>query len=150
MLGRTLSIGLGGLLAVSTLVPVMVSAEPAKGALRISATVDRTTVDLGSQLTLTITLDGDVANVSLKPFEFPKALQVVAQSRSSNLSMGAGEVKRSVSLIYVLVPQEAGTFRLGPFQVVHQGKPVVTDSLDIVVKKPLLPPTLHEHQRYTL
>ena len=126
------------------------SGEAGRQALRIVATVDKTTVELGSQLTLTITLDGDVANVNLQPFEFPKALQVVAQSRASNVSLGVGVLKRSVSLIYVLVPQEAGTFRLGPFQVIHHGTPILTDPLDIVVKKPIVPPSLPEHQRYTL
>ena len=126
------------------------AAEPGGGELRISAKVDKTAVELGSPLTLTITLEGDVTNVNLQPFEFPKAMQVVAKSQASNLSLGLGATKRSVSLTYILVPQEAGTFRLGPFQVIHHGTPILTDPLDIVVKKPLVPPGLEERQRYAL
>jgi len=126
------------------------AAEPGEGELRIVAKVDKTTVELGGPVTLTITLEGDVTNVNLQPFEFPKAMQVVAKSRASNLSLGLDAAKRSVSLTYLLVPQEAGTFRLGPFQVIHRGKPILTDPLDIVVKKPLVPHGLEERQRYTL
>lgn len=116
----------------------------------ISAQVDKTAVDLGGRLTLTITLDGDLANVNVQNFKLPPGLQVVAQSRASNVSLGAGEVKRSVSLIYVLLAQEPGTFQLGPFQIIHQGKPVLTEPIEIVVKKPLVPPAKKDTQRYTL
>lgn len=118
--------------------------------INISAQVDKTAVDLGNRLTLTITVDGDLTNVNMQDFKLPDGLQIVAQSRASNVSMGAGEVKRSVSLIYVLLAQEAGTFQLGPFQIVHQGKSVLTEPIEIVVKKPLVPPTKKDTQRYTL
>lgn len=127
-----------------------VSTSALAQSLTISARVDKTRVDLGGQLTLTITLDGDLTDVDLQSFEFPKALAVVAQSRASNLSLGVGEVKRSVSLIYVLVAQEAGTFQLGPFQVIHHGKPILTDPIEVVVQKPVVPPSLQESHRYTL
>jgi hypothetical protein len=121
-----------------------------RATLQISAQVDRATVDVGDRLTLTITIEGDFAKAELQPFEFPKALEVVAQSRASNVSLRLGDVKRSVSLVYVLRAQEAGTFQLGPFEAVHRGKPIVTDPIQIVVNKPLLPPQQQEHQRYTL
>ena len=162
---RLVSVGLGwpliacvlappmALLSAATLIADSSGTDPLTGdtsPLRVTAQVDKTTVELGSQFTLTITLEGDVTNLDLQPFEFPKALRVVAQSRSSNLSMGSGEVKRSVSLTYLLIPQETGTFRLGPFQVLQKGKPVLTDPLDIVVKKPILPPGSPTPQRFTL
>ena len=124
--------------------------EAGAPSINISAKVDKTAVDLGNRLTLTITLDGDLTNVNMQDFKLPPGLQIVAQSRASNVSMGGGEVKRSVSLIYVLLAQEPGTFQLGPFQIIHQGKPVLTEPIEIVVKKPLVPPTQKDTQRYTL
>ena len=118
--------------------------------LRLSAQVDKTTVEVGSQLTLTLTIEGEFAKAELQPFEFPKALPVVAQSRSTNLSIQLGRVQRSVSLVYVLLAKEPGTFQLGPFQVTYQGKPILTDPIQIVVSKPVLPPHLEEHERITL
>lgn len=118
--------------------------------LHLSAQVDKTTVDVGSQLTLTLTIEGEFAKAELQPVEFPKALPVVAQSRSTNLSIQLGRVQRSVSLVYVLLAQEPGTFQLGPFQVTYHGKPILTDPIQIVVNKPILPPHLEEHERITL
>ena len=60
------------------LIAVAVSATAWAEGVRVSAQVDKTTVDVGAQVTLTITIEGDFAKVDLKPFEFPKAFQVLA------------------------------------------------------------------------
>ena len=119
-------------------------------AVTISAKVDKTTVNLGTQVTLTITIEGDLEHVNLKELEFPEALPLVAQSRASNVSIGQGEIKRSVSFMFVLVAQEPGTFQLGPFQATHQDTDVSTQPIEITVKKPVVPPTSPDTQRYTL
>lgn len=119
-------------------------------AVKISAQVDKTTVNLGTQVTLTITVEGDLDHVNLKTWEFPKALPVVAQSRASNVSIGQGEVTRSVSLTFILVPQEAGTFQLGPFEATHLDTDVKTQPIEITVKKPVVPPSAPATQRYIL
>jgi len=117
---------------------------------RVSAQVDKTELELGSPLTLTITIEGDFQTAEFQPFEFPEAFQVAAQRRASNVSVERGQVQRSVSLVYVLVPQAPGRFQLGPFQITHRGKAILTDPIEIVVNKPLLPPGLEEGYRYTL
>ena len=116
----------------------------------ISAQVDKTAVEVGDRVTLTITVDGDLTNVNMQDFNLSDGLRIVAQSRASNVSVGGGEVKRSVSLTYVLLAQEPGTFQLGPFKLVHQGQSVLTEPIEIVVKKPVVPPTQRDTQRYTL
>ena len=118
----------------------------------ISAQVDHAKLTLGSQLTLTITLEGDFNKVQLAPVQFPKEVAVLSQSRASNVMVQAGAVTRSVSLIFLLMPQEAGTFKLGPFAVVQQdqSKRIETDPIDIVVKKPIVPPGSEQAQRYVL
>ncbi len=143
------------LLVVSTslLGSSFVSAAPAPDTqpqVQISAQVDRTTVDVGEQLTLTIAIEGDVQRVELEPFEFPAAFRVAAQSRSTNLSMEFGKIRRSVSLIYALVALEPGTFQLGPFTVIHRGQSHLTEPLEIVVKKPAVPPALKPGERFVL
>lgn len=116
----------------------------------ISAKVDKTSVEVGSQFTLILTIEGEFAKAKLQPFEFPQALQVVAQSRSTDLSVQLGSVKRSISLVYVLVAREPGQFQLGPYQVNYRGQPFLTDPIEILVHKPVLPPRLEERQRITL
>ena len=124
--------------------------EPGAPQFRIAAVVDKTAVDVGAPITLTITIEGELNRSDLQPFEFPKSFQVVAQSRASNVSLQMGRMKRSLSLNYVLIPREAGTFQLGPFQATSEGKPVSTDPIDIVVNKPVLPPSTEEQPRLTL
>jgi len=118
--------------------------------LQISANVDKSQVELGKPLTVTITLEGDLAGAAVKPFEFPKTFQVLVQSQASNVSVGAGGVQRSVSLTYVLLAREVGTFQLGPFQVMRHDVPVQTESIQVTITKPVLPPETEPKQRFTL
>jgi len=118
--------------------------------LRVSATVDATTVDVGATVTLTITLEGDLDDVDVRPVEFPKPFRMTRQSRSSSFSFQIGRMQRSINLVYVLVALEPGTFQLGPFEVVQKEQSIVTDPIEIVVNKPTLPPRLKESPRFVL
>ena len=119
--------------------------------LTFSAKVDKTTVDLGDPISLTVTLSGDIAGIELPPLAFPEGFSIVARSQSTNFSMRAGAVERSVSLLYVLVPQRVGTFKLGPFSIEHRHKELKTEPIEITVKKPALSPTLKpQGERFTL
>ena len=120
--------------------------------LTFSAKVDKTTVDLGDPISLTITLSGDLSGVALPAPQLPEGFVVAGRSQSTNFSIRAGAMERSVSLLYVLIPQRAGTFQLGPFRIEHQHRRVTTDPIEITVKKPALPPSLKTPQgeRFTL
>lgn len=125
--------------------------EAAQSGIHISAQVDKTTVEMGVPVTLTITIEGaDAAHAKFQPFELPKALRIVGQSQLSNVVVQGGQVKRSTSLVYGIVGLEAGTFTLGPFQVLYAGKPALTDPIALVVKKPVLPPQSQQGPRYNL
>ena len=119
--------------------------------LSFSAKVDKTTVDVGEPVSLTVTLSGDVAGVTLPALGFPEEFSVAARSQSTNLSIRAGVSERSTSLLYVLIPQRAGTYRLGPFAISHDGREVQTEPIDITVNKPAVPPQLApQGGRFTL
>jgi len=138
------------LTALAVLAGALLPSQARAQAVTISAQVDKTAVNLGAQITLTITIEGDVEHVQLQKFEFPEALPVVAQSRASNVSISPGEVKRSVSLMFVLAAQQPGTFQLGPFKATHQNQDVSTQPIEIVVNKPVVPPALPGTHRYML
>jgi len=119
--------------------------------LAFSATADKTTVEVGQPIKVTLTLSGELADVELPAVEFPEGFSVVARSQSTNFSIRAGTAERAVSLIYVLIPQRAGSFRLGPFTITHRKQAFQTEPIDVTVKKPALPPTLRSPGgRYTL
>ena len=117
-----------------------------------SARVDKTSVDVGSPISLTLTLSGDLVGVELPQVEFPDGWSVAARSQATNFSVRAGATERSVSLVYVIVPQQAGTFRLGPFAVTHHKKSLQTEPIEIIVKKSVLPPSTitRQGERFTL
>ena len=117
----------------------------------VSAKVDKTTVSLGEPVGLTVTLSGDVSGVQLAPIPLPNGWVIVGRSPSTNFSVHAGAAERSTALQYVLIPQQAGTFRLGPFQFEQGQKEFRTEPIEITVKKPSLPPHLPSHtERFTL
>jgi len=105
-----------------------------------SANVDKTSVKVGDPLNLTITLGGDLTGIKSPAFEFPKEFVVAARSQETNFSMRGRAIERSVSLHYVLVPQQAGSYQLGPFTIEQHGKPIKTEPIPITVEKSVLPP----------
>ena len=141
------------LLSVVLAAMLPVAASPTD--FQVSAQVDRTTLDVGGQLTLTVTLEGNMKGAEIKPIQLPPGFIVVAQSRASNVSVRPDGVKRALSLIYVLMPKESGTFELGPFTVVRKSgrrgqESVSTEPIQVVVKRPVVPPSLQRHERFLL
>ena len=119
--------------------------------LTFSARVDKTSVNIGDPVTLTIILGGDLSGIQIPAFQFPEEFAVLARIQSTSFSVRAGAMERSTSLNFVLVPQHAGTFRLGPFQIQHHKKALQTEPIEITVNKPAIPPQLQSHgERFTL
>ena len=118
----------------------------------VSAKVDKTTVDLGTPVTFTLTLTGDVSGLELPPLHFPEEFAVAARSQATNMSVRGGVTERAMGLTFVLVPQREGTFALGPFTVTRQKQTFTTEPVTITVKKPAVPPSLQKPQggRYLL
>jgi hypothetical protein len=120
--------------------------------LAFSAKVDKTVVDLGDPITLTLTLSGDISGVDLSTLKFPEEFSIASQSQSTSFSIRAGVAERSMALIYVLIPQRAGTVKLGPFSIKRGEKELQTEPIEITIHKAVLPPTQQAPQggRYTL
>ncbi len=120
--------------------------------LTLSAKVDKTSVDLGDPVNLTLTLSGDLTGVDVPALTFPEGFAVAARSQSTNFAIRAGVTERSMTLLYVLLPQREGTFKVGPFTVTQKKKTFQTAPIEIIVKKPALPPTLKSspRERFTL
>lgn len=130
--------------AAAICIILLAAAAPAAWAqdLHVSATVDKTTVNIGEPINLVVTLGGDVAGAQVPQWQFPDGFVVLARSQATNVSIQAGAMQRSTSLSYVLVPQAAGTYKLGPFRVTHNKQDMETEAITITVKKPVLPPNL--------
>jgi len=130
---------------------IMVVPDTRSEELAFSAKVDKTEIDVGSPVTLTLTLTGDISGVEFPEVELPEGLAVAARSQSTNFSIRAGAMERSASLACVVVPQRAGTFQVGPFTIRHRQKAFETETIEITVKKSALPPHFTPHgDRFTL
>lgn len=126
--------------ALVTALIAVSSSVAADQALVFSAKVDATTVTIGNPMTLTLTLSGDLTGVRLLAPQFPQGFAVVSRSQSTQFSIQEGVTERSVSVRYLLVPQRAGTFQLGPFTAVKQRQELKTEPIAIKVKPSILPP----------
>ena len=117
----------------------------------VAAKVDKTTVDLGEPINLTLTLSGDVSDVQLPPLNLPEGFIVLGRSQSTSFSIRAGAMERAMSLNVVLLPQQLGTFQLGPFIAARGKQRFQTQPIEITVKKTALPPHLKsDAERYIL
>jgi len=105
-----------------------------------SAKVDKTSVKVGELITLTMTLSGDISGIELPALQFPDGFSVASRSQSTNFSLRAGAVERAVGLSYALIPQQDGTFQLGPFYLEHGGQTIPTEPIEITVEKTDKPP----------
>ena len=135
---------LGGLL-------VFIAAPVWAQNLVFSAKVDKTTAAIGQPISLTLTLSGDMTGVQMPELKFPESFAVLGRSQSTNFSISGGVIDRSLSVNVVLVPQQAGTFQIGPFTIERQKTVFKTDPIEITVKKSVLPPNRAPNgERFTL
>ncbi len=116
-----------------------------------SANVDKTTVDVGSPIHLTMTLRGNLSGAQMQQPKFPDGFSVAGRSQSTNFAIRAGAIERSTTLLYVLIPEKAGMFKLGPFTLTRAGKEIQTTSIEITIKMPTVPQALKSKgERFTL
>jgi len=123
------------LLVLSVLFSAAVSAE-----LNFSADADRTTVGLGEQLQLTVTVEG--TNIGGAPRPQVPALDDFdvlgsTSSQSTNISFVNGRMtqQNSISFIYFLSPKRVGNLTVSPFELSFKGTTYETQPIAITVTK---------------
>lgn len=134
--GRIGAITAGGLAFL--LVCPAAWAEPKE--FTVSASVDKTTVNVGDPIQFTLTVAGDVTGLEVPSLEFPEGFVIAARSQATNVAFRVGGLQRSTSLVFVLVPRQAGTFHLGPFELSHNKQTIKTEPIAVTVQKSALPP----------
>ena len=129
-------------------VPFLFAAE-----LNFSADADRTTVGLGEQLQLTVTVEG--TNIGGAPRPQVPALDDFDQlgstsSQSTNISFVNGRMtqQNSISFIYVLSPKRVGSLTIPPFKLSFKGTTYETQPISITVtKESQAPPPSQQQQQ---
>ena len=117
----------------------------------VSAKIDKTTTEIRSPVTLTITLTGNLLDLDFLPPQLPDGFILGGRSQATSFAVHNGAAEQSSTITYLLVPQKPGTFKLGPFAFRHRGKLFQTDPIEVTVKKAVLPPTRQiPAERYTI
>ena len=105
----------------------------------IQASVDRTTLSLDDQLTLSVVIQG--SNIGSVPDpEFPKIehFSTIDSFQGSNFSWINGKTSLSKTIKYILRPEASGTFTIPPIKVSLEGKTYQTEPISVTVS-PILP-----------
>ncbi len=99
----------------------------------ISADTDRQEITLDGQVTLTITVSGNVSNIPQPDIPDLKGFTSYSSGRSQNLSIINGKVSSSVTFTYILVPNNTGDYTVGPFSIIYKGNTYSAEAINIKV-----------------
>lgn len=119
-------------------------------AVEFTASVDRTTVGLGEQFTLNLTVNGEDLSSVPRP-ELPALaefdLQGQTQSSSTNIQIVNGQMKRqaTVNFVYVLSAKSLGTATIPACKLAYAGTEYRSQPIEITVVKS--PPAAAPRQR---
>ncbi|MBU0758854.1 MAG: BatD family protein [Candidatus Omnitrophica bacterium] len=99
----------------------------------ISASVDRQEISLDDQLTLTITVNGNISNMPQPKIPVMNGFTAYSSGRSQNISIINGKVASTISFNYILMPNNEGTHTLGPFTIEYNGKTYSAGPIEVKV-----------------
>ena len=119
---------------------------------RFTTSVDKTEVELDGQITLTISVSGDVKSIPQPQLPPLDDFTVYSAGRSHNFTYTNGRMSSSVTFNYVLLPRKPGKFTIGPAQIELEGKTYRTIPIEITVvnakkSRPTSPPSSKERQK---
>jgi len=128
-------------------VPFLTAAE-----LNFSADADRTTVGLGEQLQLTVTVEGTNIGGVPRPQVpeldgFSQLGSTSSQSTSISLINGRMTQQQTISYIYFLSPKQVGSLTVPPFKLDFKGTTYQTQPIAIAVTEESQAPPPAQRQR---
>lgn len=101
--------------------------------LNFTASVDKDRLEIGDQLTLTLTVSGNVQKIPDPKISNVGAFALYASGRSQNITFVNGAVTATTQFNFVLVPKKVGTFSIGPATLDVGAKTLQTPPMIITV-----------------
>jgi hypothetical protein len=98
-----------------------------------NASVDKAEVALDEQITLTVSVSGDVKSIPQPELPPLDGFTVYSAGRSHNFSYTNGRLSSSMIFNYVLLPRKPGKFTIGPARIELGGKTYQTTPIEITV-----------------
>ena len=128
-----------GLLVTSCLLVPIVHAQ---GEVSFTASVDKTTLSLDDQLTLTLTVEGQMHSVPEPALPSLEGFQVYSSGRSQQFSLINGQFSASVTFNYILRPTRVGKHTIGSAEITLDGQIYRTQPIEVeVLEGRVLTPT---------
>lgn len=106
----------------------------------ITAEVDKLKVTTDDEVTYKLNIVSQKENSSFPQLPDFKGFQVVSQAQSTTVSFQKGQPDVLMTYVYILVPNAAGKFTIGPSSVKINGKAYSTQSFEIEVTQGKNPP----------
>jgi hypothetical protein len=103
--------------------------------IELNASVDRTEVGIDDQITLTVSVSGDVKSIPEPKLPPLNDFTVYSAGRSHNFSWVNGRMSSQVTFNYVLLPRKEGEFTIGPAEIELKGKIFKTTPIKITVAR---------------
>jgi len=100
---------------------------------RLRAELDRPAAAVGDQVRLSVILEGFSQRAGAPQIPPVTGLELYDAGRSTSISLINGKLSSSTSYTYVLVPQSAGTFAVGPITVEEKGRSYSAAALTLTV-----------------
>ncbi len=101
--------------------------------IEFNASVDKTQVGLDEQITLTVSVSGDVKSIPEPQLPSLTGFTVYSAGRSHNFSFVNGRVSTQVTFNYILLPRKEGKFTIGAARIELEGKTYQTTPIEITV-----------------
>jgi hypothetical protein len=98
-----------------------------------NASVDKTEVGLDDQITLTVSVSGNVKSIPQPQLPSLESFTVYSAGRSQNFVYSGGKISSSVTFNYILAPRKAGKFTIGSAEIVLDGKTYKTNPIEVTV-----------------
>jgi hypothetical protein len=98
-----------------------------------NATVDRTEMGLDEQLTLTVSVTGNVKSIPQPELPQLNDFSILTSGRSQSFNYSNGQLSSSVIFNYILTPRKTGKFIIGSAKIKLDGKTYETTPIEITV-----------------
>jgi BatD DUF11 like domain len=114
------------------LLPIIAAAQDD---IKIQISLDRDTINIGEQASLTVTVSGSQRNLPAPELPNLSMFNVYSQGTSTNISIVNGSMETSYSYRYLLQPKRQGSFPIRPVSLVFNQKRYTSNELVLTVNE---------------
>ncbi|MBI5595357.1 MAG: BatD family protein [Elusimicrobia bacterium] len=121
---------------MKALLALMLLSAPARAAVSINASVNKTTVALNDQIVLTVTVSADASSLPEPEMPSLPRFNVHSAGRSQSMTFINGRISNSAEYTFVLVPRLIGNAVIGPIGAHAGSQNAQTEPIAVTIVRP--------------